>query len=108
MVESVYDDAGTGQVRDEVRAALRLVETLTLTPDELTARDFVELKSMGLNDETIDQVVLVCTLFNIIDRLADAFEFFEPDEEGYRRGAKMLWKQGYDLPPPLRRSRSVD
>ena len=80
---------------------------MTLTPDLLGAAHFRELTGVGLSDQEIDDVVLICTLFNIIDRLADAFGFYQPDEEGYRKGAQMLWKQGYDLPLPLRRSRSV-
>ncbi|HEY6635174.1 MAG TPA: hypothetical protein VI141_06130 [Acidimicrobiia bacterium] len=98
----------TAPVRDEVRAALRFIETMTLVPDQLNADHFRELRREGLSDQSIDDVILICTLFNIIDRLADAFGFFQPDEEGYRKGAEMLWKQGYDLPPPLRRSHSVD
>ena len=87
---------------------MRFVETMTLTPDRLSADHFGELTEVGLSDSAIDDVVLICTLFNIIDRLADAFEFYQPDEEGYRKGAEMLLKQGYDLPLPLRLSRSHD
>ena len=81
---------------------------MTLTPDRLNVDHFRELEQEGLSHQAIDDIVLICALFNIIDRLADAFEFYQPDEEGYRKGAEMLLKQGYDLPPPLRRSRSVD
>jgi hypothetical protein len=108
VVEAVYRDPETAPVRDEVRVALRLVRKLTLTPDDLTAEDFKALEQASIPDDGIDDVVLICTLFNIIDRLADAFGFYQPDEEGYRKGAEMLWKQGYDLPPPLSLSRSVD
>ena len=81
---------------------------MTLTPDRLDVNHFRELELHGVSPQAIDDVILVCTLFNIIDRLADAFEFYQPDEEGYRKGAEMLLKQGYDLPLPLRWSRSVD
>lgn len=91
-----------------MRVALGFVEIMTLTPERLSPDDFRELRRVGLSDEAIDDVVLICALFNIIDRLADAFGFHQPDEAGYRKGAEMLWKQGYDLPPPLRWSRSLD
>jgi hypothetical protein len=79
-----------------------------MKPTELTEEDFAEARQADLSDEAIDDVVLICVLFNIIDRLADAFGFFQPDQQGYREAARMLLKQGYDLPPPLRWSHSVD
>jgi alkylhydroperoxidase family enzyme len=108
VVEAVYRDPGSAPVCQEVRAALRLVKTVTMTPTWLSHEDFQAARQAGLADEAIDDVVLICVLFNIIDRLADAFGFFQPDEQGYREAAKMLLKQGYDLPPPLRWSSSVD
>ena len=40
-------------------------------------------------------------MFNLIDRLADAFRFYVPDQAGLDRGAKALLRFGYRFPPFL-------
>jgi hypothetical protein len=38
----------------------------------------------------------------MIDRLADAFHFYVPDEATLNRAATILIKRGYSIPPPIR------
>ena len=38
---------------------------------------------------------LVCFLFSVMDRLADAFDFAIPAQESTRRAAKFLYRMGY-------------
>jgi hypothetical protein len=52
-------------------------------------------------DGVID-AMYVCFAFNLIDRVADALGFDLMDEEGYRRGAQVQLRFGYQLPAPLR------
>ena len=108
VVEAAYRDRATAPVRDEVRAALALIETMTLRPDRLTPADIDAVRAVGVRDDAIDDVIHVCALFNTIDRLADALAFDLPNDEGYRRGAKALLRLGYALPPPLRWRRALD
>lgn len=86
---------------EPVRAALGLIEVMTLRPDELTAADVDAVRAAGVSDDGIEQAIAVCALFNMIDRLADAFGFHVPDQAGLDRGAQVLLKTGYKLPAPL-------
>ena len=54
-----------------------------------------------MSEEAIEHVIDVATLFNVIDRLADAFGFSVPDQAGLDKGAKVLLRFGYRFPPFL-------
>ena len=79
----------------KVRAMVGFLEKLTFTPDDVTSADIRPLRAAGLTDEAIEDAIHVCVLFNIYDRLADAFKFEIPDEEGFALSANMLLKRGY-------------
>jgi alkylhydroperoxidase family enzyme len=98
-VEAVYADRTTAPVSDEVKAALALIETFTLRPEALGPSDVETARKAGLSDEAIEHVFDVATMFNVIDRLADAFQFHVPDQAGLDKGAKVLLRFGYRLPP---------
>lgn len=84
-----------------MKAALALIETFTVRPEDLGPDQVEAARAAGLSDEAIDHVFDVAALFNVIDRLADAFEFYVPDEEGLEKGAKALLRFGYRFPPFL-------
>jgi alkylhydroperoxidase family enzyme len=76
---------------------LGYLEKLTLRPDEIGPGDIKILREQGLSDAAIDEAVWVCSLFNIIDRLADTFDFHIPDQSGFDFGAMNLIKRGYKI-----------
>jgi hypothetical protein len=53
------------------------------------------LRDHGLGEEEIEDAIYICVAFNIIDRLADAFDFALPDQEQMRKTAKFLMRMGY-------------
>lgn len=91
----------TAPVSEELKAALALIETFTLRPDELGPDDIESARRAGLSEEAIEHAIDVATLFNLIDRLADAFGFYVPDQPGFDRGARILLRFGYRFPPFL-------
>jgi len=96
----VFADPATAPVSDKVKAGLKLVEILTLRPDSMTTADLDEARRRGLEDAAIRDAAMVCTLFSIITRLADALEFDVP--ASFDAGTKALTsKIGYRLPPPV-------
>ena len=97
----MFADPTTAPVSDEVKAALALIETFTLRPEELGPNDIEAARKAGLSDEAIEHVIDVATLFNVIDRLADASGFAVPDQAGLAKGAKVLLRFGFRLPPFL-------
>jgi alkylhydroperoxidase family enzyme len=97
----VFADRTTAPVSDELKAALALIETFTLRPEGLGPGDVDAARKAGLSQEAIEHVIDVATLFNVIDRLADAFGFFVPDQAGLDKSAKVLLRFGYRFPPFL-------
>ena len=67
------------------------MEKLTLSPEEVGPEDIRPLRAAGLNDRAIEEVLYVCFLYNMIDRMADAFDFYVPTPEEFERHAAYNW-----------------
>ena len=52
-------------------------------------------RAVGLTDRAIQEAIYVCFLFNVMDRLADAFDFKIPPAKSAGRTAKFLYRMGY-------------
>lgn len=94
-MESVFEDWRTADVRPELRAALGFIEELTLRPGEVTAATMQPMKDAALSDKDIEEVAIVCSLFNVIVRLADTLDFEVPSEEDLARLAPTMLARGY-------------
>jgi alkylhydroperoxidase family enzyme len=81
-------------VGDELKAALVLIEKFTLRPDELNGDDIRAARAAGLTDQAIDHAFHVSALFNVQDRLADAFGFHVP-KRLIQKGAPLVYRFGY-------------
>jgi alkylhydroperoxidase family enzyme len=78
-----------------LRATLRFLRTLTLTPDEISPADIEALRRAGVSDPAIRDAVYVAAIFNTIDRIADAFDFAVPPPDALAVGARFLLRLGY-------------
>ena len=78
-----------------MRAALALLETMTLRPDDLAAIDVAPLLQAGSSPAGVVDALYVGFLFNTIDRIADSLGFLLVTPEGYRKSADRLLKHGY-------------
>jgi hypothetical protein len=78
-------------------AALKLTAKLTGDPDILVPDDLDPLRESGLSDDAILDVIAICAGFNVIDRVADALGFDQPDPDAVNKGAKFLLRFGYTL-----------
>jgi alkylhydroperoxidase family enzyme len=96
-VAAVLDDWRTAPVNERVRSTLGFLEKLTLSPAEVGPVDVAPLRSAGLSDQAIEEALYVCFLFNVMDRLADAFDFRLPTEEGFQRNGRLLHTIGYGI-----------
>ena len=94
---AVLQDWRTAPVNERLRSALGFLEKVTLTPEEVTADDVAALETVGLNKQAIEEALYVCFLFNVMDRLADAFDFYLPTAEGFQRNGQVLYKLGYRI-----------
>ncbi len=96
MVQAVIDDWRTAPVSDKVRSVLGFLEKLTLTPEMVGPADMEPMRQAGVTDQEIEDAIAICFLFNVITRLADAFDF-EIVTEQISLSAKMLYQRGYGV-----------
>ena len=88
-------DWRTAPVDDQTRAALGLLDIVTLTPERLRAADFEPLRRAGLDDEAIEDALQVCAIFSIYTRLSDSLGFDIPPAAAFTKSAQMLLSRGY-------------
>lgn len=96
-VRAVWADWRTAPVDERLRAMLGYLEKMSLRPDELGPADLEPLRAAGLSDRAIEDAVYVCAAFQVIIRVADAFEFHVPDEAELDRAAEGMLKRGYKI-----------
>lgn len=75
---------------------LGFLEKLTLTPELVGPADIEPMRQTGVNDQAIEDAICICFLFNVITRMADAFDF-EVISENIKVGAQMLYQRGYGV-----------
>jgi uncharacterized peroxidase-related enzyme len=95
VVDAVLDDWRTAPVSEPLRAMLGFLEKVTLTPSNVTAEDVTPLRVLGISDQAIEDGLVVCALFNIIDRMADALDVAVPSPEVFAYTGEMLLLHGY-------------
>jgi alkylhydroperoxidase family enzyme len=74
-VDAVLADWRSAPIEPPLRAVLGYLEAVTLRPDEVGPGDADAVRTAGVSDEAMVDALLVCTYFNLIDRLADSFAF---------------------------------
>jgi alkylhydroperoxidase family enzyme len=67
----VLRDHRTAPIDERLRGTLTFLQKVTLHPDEVGPADV----PAGVSKEALVDALYVCTYFNLIDRLADAFGF---------------------------------
>ncbi|MEM7468922.1 MAG: hypothetical protein AAF387_18815 [Pseudomonadota bacterium] len=97
LVNAVLEDWRTAPVSDRQRAILGYLEKLTLTPTELTEEDIAPLREAGLSDRAVEEAAFVAFNFSVMDRLADAFDFYIPTDTEQQATGSFLYKRGYAL-----------
>jgi len=96
-VQDILDNLETADIDEKTRVMLRFLEKMTLQPDALTAEDGRALREAGISEEAAEDAILVSFMFNVMDRLADSFEYFNPPAESHDRASKYLLRRGYKM-----------
>jgi AhpD family alkylhydroperoxidase len=90
-------------IRPQVAAMLPLLKKVTVTPDQVTNADVDTVRAAGVPDEAIVDALHVNLIFNIMNRLANAFDFQWDSEQHVRVGAQVIHRISYRLPRILMR-----
>ena len=93
--QAVLKDWRSAPISKKLRAALQLIEKLTLRPHQVESSDMDALRAEGLGDAAIEDAIHVTVLFNIIDRIADSLGYAIPSANGFASMAEVLLKRGY-------------
>jgi len=94
---SVLKDYRTAPIDERMQATLRLLEKLTLRPEEIEPADVRAVLATGVTREMIRDAFYVAFLFNGYDRLADTLGWELPDRAYYAKAGRFLLKKGYQL-----------
>lgn len=97
LVRVVLEDYRTAPIPERLRAMLAFLEKLNGDPGSVGPEDLVPLRAQGLSDAAIAEAAYVAFMFNIMDRLADTFDFAMPSEKDRQTTVLMLSKVGYVL-----------
>lgn len=89
-LDAVLDDWTTADIPERTRAALRLLECMTLRPRELDTSFIGRLRDTGLDDTGMREAGNVGFHYNLINRVADAFDFPVPEGKQKSKLAAML------------------
>ena len=92
---AVLADLDTAPIGEPLRVTLRLLTKVTR--DRVTADDMRTVLAAGVTRAQIEGALDVAFCFNVITRLADAFEFEVPGAEAFAASARQLLKRGYKL-----------
>lgn len=93
-VSAVLSDIETAPIEEPLRATLLMLRKLT-REHSVDANDMRAVLAAGASRQQIEDALAVCFSFNVIGRLADAFEFFVPGPAAFESGAKYLLARGY-------------
>lgn len=89
--------------RPELSAVLPLLEKVSQTPDEVTPADVDAVRAAGVPDEAIVDALHVNLIFQVANRLANAFDWTWDSDEHVLAGAKAIHMFRYKLPPVVLR-----
>jgi alkylhydroperoxidase family enzyme len=91
----VLEDYERAPIDEKLRATLRFLEKLTLTPEALTADDARRVLALGVSKAALADAIHVASVFNVFDRLADSMGWQVPSAAAFDVGAKRLISRGY-------------
>ena len=92
-VAAVLADLDSAPIAAPLRATLRLLEKVTR--NSVTAADMRATLAAGVTRAQIESALDVAFCFNVITRLADAFEFELQSKAEVAGSARHLLKRGY-------------
>ena len=101
------DATDPGSARPELRAVLGFLEPVSRTPDRVGAADLSAVRDAGVPDEAIVEALHVNVIWNVVNRLANAFDF-ELRPGHLEKGTRSLHKFGYRFPDFLTQTKGSE
>ena len=89
VLAALVEDLETAAVDDRVRALLRLVRAVTLTPSRVTAADVDAPREAGWSEAAVRHAIAISARYGMVNRLAMAHGIEVDAEELERVGRRM-------------------
>ncbi len=94
LLEAALADLDTAPVDDKMRPLLRYVGKLTSTPSRMVPADAEAVFAAGWDDQALYDAILVCALFNFMNRVVDGIGI-RADESYFSTSGNRLAETGY-------------
>jgi uncharacterized peroxidase-related enzyme len=92
-----------GSFGPRITPVFALLERVAFEPAAVGPSDIEAVRSAGVSDAAIEDALGVSFLFNVVNRLANAFDYAYDSEAERLTAARMLLRLDYRLPGPLLR-----
>ena len=96
-------DWRTAPLSPELRAALAFIEVLTLRPVDVSTVDVAAVYAAGVSPQALRDAATICSLFNMITRLADSLGWDVPGPDQLSARAPAMLESGYSIADVRRR-----
>jgi uncharacterized peroxidase-related enzyme len=103
VTPQVVEDAEHADFRPAAKAMIQLIKKVSQYPDMVTKQDVDSVRAAGVSEAAIEDGLAICFAFNLVNRLADAFEYDWDSERHRSQGARALVRFGYRVPRFLMR-----
>jgi len=95
LLTALLDDVDAADIQAPMKPVLRYVRKLTLTPAKMTPADARQIFDAGWDDKALHDLVSICALFNMMNRLVEGMGV-AADDQYYRESGQRLHDGGYD------------
>jgi uncharacterized peroxidase-related enzyme len=94
VLEAALADLDSSPIEEKLRPVLRYVGKLTATPSRMTQADADAVFAAGWDEQALYDAVLVCALFNFMNRMVDGLGV-TADESYFAKSGNRLRELGY-------------
>ncbi len=94
LLDSMVNDLETADVDEKMKPILRYVQKLTKMPSKMVQADADAIFEAGWDEDCFHYAVMICALFNMMNRIMDGYGVKNTAEFRLERG-KMLVETGY-------------
>lgn len=96
-MQAALADPASATISEKLRATMGMLAKVTRDHASVTADDMRALLALGVTRAQVEDALMVGWCFNVINRLADTFEFEVGSEAAFKSSAKMLLSRGYKI-----------
>lgn len=90
LLESMLDDLDGSAVDEKLKPVLRFVRKLTESPSRMVQADVDEILAAGWDEDAYHYAVMICGLFNLMNRLMDGYGVKNTAEGRLMRGRRLV------------------